>query len=165
VFDSKGERKETHAAFAARCSMSIPYYFLPKEVDGVRVFDGGMRNNFPLKRFVEDNNQNPFIGLYIKSGAMKGGWVLSELLDVVIDGEEVEIVDANIDKVVIIDTNPIATTDFNLNEDKKKFLVLAGRVGALEFITTYHTDIDIDKTNLDKMKKELEDLRTKIIAN
>ena len=43
VFNSKGERKETHAAFAARCSMSIPYFFIPKLVDGVRVFDGGLR--------------------------------------------------------------------------------------------------------------------------
>lgn len=164
VFDSKGERKETHAAFAARCSMSIPYFFAPKEIDGVRVYDGGMRNNFPLKRFVEDNNQNPFIGLYIKSGAKKGGWVLGELLNVAIDGEEIEIVDANIDKVVVIDTHPIATTDFNLDEDKKKFLVLAGRVGALEFIAKYHTDIDIDKDNLAKLKKKLEKLRTKINA-
>jgi predicted acylesterase/phospholipase RssA len=165
VFDSQGERKETHAAFAARCSMSIPYFFSPKQVDGVRVYDGGMRNNFPLKRFVEDNNQNPFIGLYIKSGTKKGGWVLGELLNVAIDGEEFEIVDANLDKVVVIDTDPIATTDFNLDEDKKNFLVLAGRVGALEYITTYHVDIDIDKTILSNLKNELEEFRAKIKAN
>lgn len=163
VFNSKGERKETHAAFAARCSMSIPYFFIPKLVDGVRVFDGGLRNNFPLKKFVEDNSQNPFIGLYLKSGAKKGGWILGELFKVAIEGEEIEIVDANIDKVVVIDTYPIATTDFNLNDDKKNLLVLAGKVGAIEFLSKYHPDINIDKGNLDTLKGELENLRKKII--
>lgn len=164
VFNSKGLRKETHAAYAARCSMSIPYFFTPKLVDGVRVYDGGLRNNFPLKKFVEDNSQNPFIGLYLKSEERKGGWMLGELFNIAIDGEEVEIVDANIDKVVIIDTQPIATTDFNLNDDKKKFLVLAGKVGALEFISKYHIDIPVDKDELISLKVELETLRKKIIA-
>jgi len=165
VFNSKGERKETHAAYAARCSMSIPYFFTPKLIDGIRVYDGGLRNNFPLKRFVEDNSQSPFIGLYLKkSGAEKGGWVLGELLNIAVDGEEVEIVDANLDKVVIIDTHPIATTDFNLTDDKKKFLVLAGKVGALEFIAKYHTDILLNNNDLKNLKAELETLRSKIIA-
>src|ERR1700756_504389 len=54
-FDSKGERKEAPASFAARCSMSIPFFFEPMHVDGRRVYDGGLRNNFPLKRFLGDN--------------------------------------------------------------------------------------------------------------
>jgi len=169
VFDSKGERQESHAAFAARCSMSIPYFFTPKLVDGVRVYDGGLRNNFPLKKFVEDNSQKPFIGLYLKSNTEKGGWILGklltiagELLAIAIDGDEVKIVEANIDKIVIIDTHPIATTDFNLNEDKKQFLVLAGKVGALDFISEHYTDIPIDRSELNKLKEELETLRTKI---
>lgn len=48
TFDSKREHKDTHAAFAARCSMSIPGFFIPKLVDGIKVYDGGLRNNFPL---------------------------------------------------------------------------------------------------------------------
>ena len=165
VFNSKGERKETHAAFAARCSMSIPYFFTPKLIDGVRVYDGGLRNNFPLRKFVEDNIQNPFIALYLKSGAKKGGWVLGELLDVAIDGEEVEIVDENIDKVVVIDTHPIATTDFNLTDIKKKFLVLAGKVGALQFLSKYHPDIEINKSELKIFTEELETLRAKVTTS
>jgi predicted acylesterase/phospholipase RssA len=164
VFDSKGERQESHAAFAARCSMSIPYFFTPKFVDGVRVYDGGLRNNFPLKKFVEDNSQNPFIGLYLKSGAKKGGWILGELLNIAIDGEEIGFVEANIDKIVIIDTHPIATTDFNLNEDKRQFLVLAGKVGALDFLSKHLADINIDENELRILKDELETLRKKIIA-
>lgn len=162
VFDSHGERKETHAAYAARCSMSIPYFFFPKQVDGVRVYDGGLRNNFPLKRFMEDNKQKPFIGLYLKSGTEKSRFVINELINTAIDGEEMSTVEANIDKIVTIDTHPISTTDFNLNEGKKKFLVLAGRIGALHFIDTNFSYMNIDKGNLVKLEKEVKKIRTKI---
>lgn len=162
VFDSHGQRKEAHAAYAARCSMSIPYFFFPKQVDGVRVYDGGLRNNFPLKRFVDDNKQKPFIGLYLKSGTKKSRFVINELINTAIDGEEMQTVDANIDKIVIIDTHPIRTTDFNLNEDKKKFLVLAGKVGALHFINTNFSYMNIDKLYLLNLETELELLRKKI---
>lgn len=162
VFDSLGDRKEAHAAFAARCSMSIPYLFTPKQVDGINVYDGGLRNNFPLKRFIEDNKQKPFIGLYLKSGAKSGDWVVGELLNIEIDGEEMEIVDANPDKVVIIDTHPIKTTDFNLNESKKNFLVLAGRIGALEYIVKNHTDIEVNINDIAQLKSKLEELRERI---
>jgi len=162
VFDSQGERKETHAAFAARCSMSIPYYFSPKLIDGVRVYDGGLRNNFPLKKFIEDNKQKPFIGLYLKSDSKKGGFIFKELIYTAIDGEEIQTVYDNIDKVVVIDTQPIETTDFDLNNDKKDFLILAGRIGALEFIETNHPEINIDKDNLSQLKIQFDELRTKI---
>lgn len=165
VFDSHGDRKTARAAYAARCSMSIPIYFTCKKEDGVKVYDGGLRNNFPLKRFMEDNPHKPFIGLYLKSSTKKNWFVLNELFNLSVDGEEMKLVDDNPDKIVKIDTHPIKTTDFNLNEDKKNFLVLAGRVGALEFITKYHTDIEIDKTNLTKLKNELEELRKIIIVS
>ncbi|MBK9765155.1 MAG: hypothetical protein IPO87_17875 [Flavobacteriales bacterium] len=55
--------------------MSIPYYFFPMQVDGANVYDGGLRNNFPLQRFVQDNKHKPFIGLYLKSGTQKSSFV------------------------------------------------------------------------------------------
>ena len=114
---------------------------------------------------MEDNPHKPIIGLYLKSSTKKNWFVLNELFNLSVDGEEMKLVDDNPDKIVKIDTHPIKTTDFNLNEDKKNFLVLAGRVGALEFITKYHTDIEIDKTNLTKLKNELEELRKIIIVS
>jgi hypothetical protein len=36
VFDSIGERQDSVAAFATRCSMSIPLFFFPQMVDGMR---------------------------------------------------------------------------------------------------------------------------------
>jgi predicted acylesterase/phospholipase RssA len=65
TFDSNGERKDTVAAFAARCSMSIPFFFFPVTVDGRRVFDGGIRENFPLSRFLAQEPRSNFIALYL----------------------------------------------------------------------------------------------------
>ena len=53
-FDSSGDRRTAYASYAARCSMSIPYYFTAKKEDGIKVYDGGLRNNFPLKVFMEN---------------------------------------------------------------------------------------------------------------
>ena len=61
VVDSLGQRGDTAAAFAARCSMSIPFFFFPVTVDGRRVFDGGLRNNFPLTCFL---TQEPPVQLH-----------------------------------------------------------------------------------------------------
>ena len=52
TFDTKGERRDESAAFAARCSAAIPYFFTPQRIGDHRVYDGGVRDNFPFKRFV-----------------------------------------------------------------------------------------------------------------
>lgn len=159
IFDSRKQRKDTHAVFAARCSMSIPYFFSPKLVDGVRVYDGGIRNNFPLKIFMESYPNKPVIGLYLISGSKKGGLVIGELTNIAIDGEEISIVEDNLDKVVVIDPRPIKTTDFSLNDKKKELLVLAGRLGALKFLQRNYKDISIDKIKMDFLAGKIEELR------
>lgn len=159
VFDSKNDRKETHAAFATRCSMSIPYFFSPKFIDGIRVYDGGVRNNFPLKVFTDSYPNKPVIGLYLINGTKRGGLVIGELANIAMDGEEIPIVQANLDKVVLIDPRPIKTTDFNLTQRKKDFLVLAGRVGALKFIEKNYPDIQIDRNRTQNLLQQVGDLR------
>ncbi len=162
VFDSYGERRETHAAFAVRCSMSIPYYFIPREIDGIRVYDGGLRNNFPLKRFIQDNQKKPYIGLYLKSYAKKNRFAIMELMDTAIDGEEMDMVDANPDKIVTIETDPVGTTDFKLNKKKKKFLILSGRVSALRFIQAHFPSIEIDIVRFKKLEAKLLKIRANL---
>ena len=161
-FDSKGDRKTAHASYAARCSMSIPYYFTAKKEDGVKVYDGGLRNNFPLQIFMEDNKNNPVIGIYLKSSTKKNWIVINELLNLTVDGEEMDLVDKNLDKIVVIDTVPIKTTDFNLNENKKKYLVLKGRIGALQFIKKNCKDIFIDLELIRRLEGEALALRYKL---
>lgn len=162
IFDSINKRKDTHASFATRCSMSIPYFFSPKTVDGVRVYDGGLRNNFPLKLFKETYPEKLTIGLYLVSGSKKGGLVIGELANIAIDGEEVPIIMDNLDSVVVIDPRPIKTTDFNLSDQKKELLILSGRLGALIFIERNHKDISLDKTKITELKERIVKLKKEI---
>ena len=162
IFDSKNQRKETHAAFATRCSMSIPYFFSPKLVDGIKVYDGGARNNFPLRIFMETYPSRPIIGLYLINGTKKGGVVIGELANIAMDGEEVPIVENNLDKVVVIDPRPIQTTDFNLTPKKKELLILSGRLGALKFIERNYKDIEFDKSRIGSLTNQIEQLRNEI---
>lgn len=159
TFDSKKEREETHAAFAARCSMSIPYFFSPKQVDGIWIYDGGLRSNFPLSQFIASYPQKSVIGLYLISGTKKGGYVIGDIINIAIDGEEATIVENNLDKVVVIDPRPIGTTEFNLSDEKKELLILAGRLGALRFIVRNYPDIKINTSEIEQIVKRLKELR------
>ena len=162
TFDSKNENKDFPASFAARCSMSIPYFFSPKSVAGYRVYDGGLRNNFPIKIFMETYPQKPVIGLFLLPSSKKGGSVIGELSNIAIEGEEASIVEKNMDKVVLIDPRPIKTTDFNLTKTKEEFLILSGRLGALKFIARNYPDIEIDKGQIPTIQDRIKELKKKI---
>jgi len=141
IYDSVGPRRETVAAFAVRCSMAIPIFFTPMSVDGRRVFDGGLRNNFPLKKFLESFPNAPFIAIYLgKPDNQNDRWLTTELLDIVVDGEERELVDNHRNDIVIIDTSPIGTIDFRLTRDEKAFLLAAGKASALEMLARRKLD-------------------------
>ncbi len=58
----------------------------------------------------------------------KSRFVINELINTAIDGEEIPTADANIDKIVVIDTHPISTTDFDFNDDKKGFWFYLGEL-------------------------------------
>jgi predicted acylesterase/phospholipase RssA len=135
IFDSAGERREAPAAFAARCSMSIPIFFAPTSVAGRRAFDGGMRNNFPLARFLNDHPRSNFIALYLgKPDNSNRRWIGTELLDIWIEGEERQTVDRHIQDVVVIDTSPIGTVDFGMTPTEKELLLKVGKAAALRFL-------------------------------
>jgi len=158
VFDSKDERKHSHAAFATRCSMSIPFYFVPRTVDGRKVYDGGLRNNFPLEVFMSKYPSQLVIGLYLIAGAKRKGDTIAEIADIAISGEERSIVERNLDKVVVIDARLVGTTDFALNERKKSYLLQSGRLGALKFLARTRTEIGIRKSEIASLQKIVEDL-------
>ncbi len=163
AFDSKKDRRDAHASFAARCSMSIPKFFSPKMVDGIPVYDGGLRANFPLKVFMESYPKVPVIGLFLVSDTKKGtSSVLGDLINITIDGEEADIVNNNLDKVVIIDPRPIKTTDFDLTKNKREFLLASGQLGALKFIKRNYPDIEIDESRISQLEKEIKELKEKL---
>jgi len=141
TFDSEGERKETVAAFATRCSMSIPLFFVPQQIEGRRVYDGGLRNNFPVSRFLDDHPGTHFVALYLSSANDKEkAWMGCELLEIWIDGEERQIVDKHAASVVVIDTRPVGTVHFNLRPIEKEFLLKVGKASALKFLQARNLD-------------------------
>jgi predicted acylesterase/phospholipase RssA len=137
VFDSKGERSDSPAVHAVRCSMSIPLFFYPANEGGRRVYDGGLRHNFPLATFLEENNKPAnFIALYLgkRDDGRPPRSFLADMLDIVIEGDERKIVDRHIDKVIVVDTSPVGTIDFNLTELEKDFLLSLGKAAAKRFL-------------------------------
>jgi predicted acylesterase/phospholipase RssA len=164
VFDSGGERKDENAAFATRCSMSIPIFFVPPEIGGRRVYDGGMRNNFPLTRFLQDNPDKPFIALYLgKTDDSGRKWIWSELADIWVTGEEYKSVDSHRESVIVIDTSPIGTVDFRLSEKEKDFLVEIGKAAALRFLYDRNLDDGPDREAVETAESEAEASRKAIV--
>lgn len=164
AFDSLGERKDTVASFATRCSMSIPVFFEPKMLDDRRVYDGGLRNNFPLSRFLESNPKTPFVALYLRARGDDNNakWMGGDLLDIWLDGEERQVVDQHRRDVVVIDTYPIGTVDFNLVPLEKEFLLKAGRAAALQFVAGRKIDRGPDTAAVESACAEVETLRIKV---
>lgn len=166
-FETGGDRSGSPATFAARCSMSIPIFFTPMTVDMRRVYDGGLRANFPLEQFQSIHPYKPFIAVYLGSrdlGQEKG--LLADLLDIAIDDDERQVVDANRDCVVEIDPSPISTLDFNLSDQEKEFLVQLGKSSALSFLHDRklnggptQIDVDTERAKTDQLRMKVEAAR------
>ncbi len=165
-FDSRGDRKETSAAYAARCSMSIPFFFAPAMVDGRRVFDGGLRHNFPLTRYLSQEPRANFIGLYLgkRNDQISRYSISLELLDIVIEGEERATVDRHADKVIVIDTSPIRTVDFDLSEIEKQLLLSVGKASALQFLFERNLDNGPSLDEVTTAISHAESLRIRVVA-
>lgn len=136
IFDSARDRREALAAFAARCSASIPYYFTRQSVDGHSVYDGGLRENFPFEAFLNQNKGKPTVGLYLTAPAKSSGFVVADLINVAASGDDPNTIRTHADKIVPIDPSPIKTTDFNLSADDKRLLISAGQSAARRFLLT-----------------------------
>jgi len=158
-FDSNGHRKEALASFATRCSMSIPGFFIPVKADEYKVYDGGLGNNFPLKIFKEDNPEKLFLALYLQSSVDPDSSVIKDLEDIITDSNEREVVDAHRESIVLINPEPIKTTQFKLTDEEKNFLVLCGRVGALKYLRDFHKDLPINHEQLNTLEDDLESKR------
>lgn len=166
IYDSNDPAfNTTPAAFAARCSMSIPFVFVPQENHGKRVFDGGVQNNYPVDILLRDNQNAKFIGLYIGNEYFRGDKKSSSLFDLLNiwkESSDIESLREHKDSTIIIDTNPISTLQFKLSKEEKEFLLECGRVYSMRFVAKNHPDI-IENDALDKKKKNLEILRNNLV--
>lgn len=139
IFDSHDpSTRVIPAAYAVRCSMAIPFVFTPQRDAGMRVLDGGMRNNYPVDILLRDHPGTKFIGLYLGAehfeGQSREGGLISDLLAIWQEGNDIESLDHYLDHTVIIDPRPISTIQFSLTKEEKDYLLKVGRFGALKFL-------------------------------
>jgi len=135
-FDSI-ENKDVDAAYAARCSMSIPFIFTPQAEQGINTFDGGVHQNFPVEQLLKDHPDTPFISLYLGPEIYephRPRFVFQDLLSIWTEGADAETISKYKSRTVIIDPRPIRTLDFELSEDEKSYLHACGRAGALSHL-------------------------------
>lgn len=136
TFDSENT-PEAHAAYAARCSMSIPILFTPETNQGIVAFDGGLQNNFPIRQLREDHGEIPFVSLFLgseKYEPVKDQTIFFRLIDIWTRQGEDQYVDEFIDHTSVIDPSPVGTLDFDVDASEKKYLVICGRIGALKHL-------------------------------
>lgn len=142
TFDSKGENLDAPAAFAARCSISIPYFFVPHEHHGIPIFDGGLLNNFPVGIFLDKFPKHDFLGIYLSTGEPSGKprkSIIGMLINIITGRDEQVLVDKYTDKIIVIDPSPIRTYQFYLSTIEKDFLIYQGRLAALRFLLKLNT--------------------------
>lgn len=169
VFDSNNNEKNNSATFAVRCSMSIPFIFTPQRENGFNVYDGGLQNNFPIDKILEDSPYADFLGLYLGSEKYKlpkkQNAIISMIKDLVslsIEKNDYEVLRKHENKIIIIDTDPISVLKFNLSEEEKKFLIEAGSLGVLNYLDK-QGKISKNNFNYHERKKNHEEIRKSLI--
>ncbi|WP_203257796.1 patatin-like phospholipase family protein [Hyunsoonleella ulvae] len=169
VFDSNNNEKNNSATFAVRCSMSIPFIFTPQRENGFNVYDGGLQNNFPIDKILEDSPYADFLGLYLGSEKyklpQKQNAIISMIKDLVslsIEKNDYEVLRKHENKIIIIDTDPISVLKFNLSEEEKKFLIEAGSLGVLNYLDK-QGKISKNNFNYHERKKNHEEIRKSLI--
>jgi predicted acylesterase/phospholipase RssA len=145
VFDSsRPQDRVRSAAFVVRCSISIPFFFTPALHEGVKVMDGGLRNNFPVNAFLRDNSEAEFVGLFLSARSKRGkaglGGVVSDLASIWLEGDELQTLETHRDKIVVIDTDPVSFINFKLSDREKTFLLDCGRLAALRFMQEHYVE-------------------------
>lgn len=164
IFDSIEEKsKDINAAYTARCSMSIPYYFTPQKSEGLNVFDGGIKNNFPVEVLLKHNPNSKFLGLYLGSEiySRRNNNTFWDLIEIGTESEDPEVLEKYKDQIVIINPYPISTFKFKLNKIEKNFLLENGRLAALKFLHKNNFlnkddfDFEARKTQVENTRKML----------
>ena len=139
IFDSiDPESRKTAAAYAVRCSAAIPFVFVPEKHEGMRVLDGGLRQNYPIKQLLSTDPNKPFIGLYLGPETYEGEAntsIIKDLLAIFTEAPDADALRKYRNETIIIDPRPISTLDFKLSPEEKQFLLLQGRSSALQFLS------------------------------
>ena len=102
--------------------MALPFLFEPSVIDGRRVIDGGVHDNFPIKLFADDIEHT--VGMCVQ-------WVnafkirsmdqyFSRIVYMIMSNAEKTMFDTMTpeerERVICIDAGDISTVDFEINE-------------------------------------------------
>ena len=165
IFDSN-QNETKYVSFAARCSMSIPFFFTPQKSEGLDVFDGGLRNNYPVDLVLNSDEKTKFLGLYLGNelyeGPIKRNFFsfIKDIFTIWQEANDVENLTRFREQTIIIDPRPIKTTDFNLSNEEKEFLLECGRLAAAKYLKKQGYEIDTE--DYEYRKRELEIKRNHI---
>ena len=143
--------------------MSIPLVFVPQSHQGFRTYDGGIKYNYPVDKLLEDLPGTKFIGLYLGTAIYEGierTSVLADIVSIVMESPEPDDIEKYRDSTVIIDTRPIITLDFSLNDKEKDFLLQTGRTAALAHLDDKNEEYATAVRKRDELKKAVEDARS-----
>ena len=164
VFDSHGEYRDTPIDFAARCSMSIPYFFADLRHEGAPIYDGGLLNNFPVDELVRIKGDWNFVGLYLKGAQLTGlarALTLLRIVRILLNRDEQRTVEQYRDQTVIIDPAPIRTTQFSLSDTAKDYLIAQGRAAALALLARDDAAL---ATEAAEARQAADALRVRVVA-
>ena len=167
IFDSQGENRDVDADFAVRCSMSIPLLFWPPYHNNRKVLDGGMLNNFPLDSFVRNNPATPILALYLgatRVPEISRSSIVSDILQVWLGRDDLQVANTYRSSTVVIDPSPIRTTDFELSDSEKRFLLARGRAAALDYLEEYGESARPSAADLDSARHDAAEALTAATA-
>ncbi len=153
---------DADAAYAARCSMSIPLVFTPESDQGINTYDGGMHQNYPIDQLLSEHPGIAFISLYLGSETYKPvrqRWVISDLISIWTEGGDADAIAKYRDRTVIIDPSPIGTLDFALTDDEKQFLLACGRCGAISHLSNGSEEHFASKNARDELRVKVSSQR------
>jgi len=146
-------------ADAVRMSMSIPYFFQPiilthhQSGEPSTIVDGGVLSNFPVWIFdtQEATAARPTFGFHLVGGSGVGGslggliddlgWAVNEAVDIfhtATDAWDKRFMShSTVVRTCTISAGTVGTTDFELTDAQKQWLLQSGRDGAKAFLDDY----------------------------
>lgn len=139
VFNHEKDKIE----FSVRASMAIPGFFESMDSPPDRLYDGGVVANFAFNEFARTSPHKHVLGFFLRSGIEPSRWadrpagplsVLASIVEMSLGQDDATVLKENPHRIIVIDTEPIGTTDFGLSETDKNFLIETGRLGVLRFL-------------------------------
>lgn len=132
---------QSSVAWAVLYSCSIPYLFVAQQREGARLVDGGLVDNIALQHCISFYD-NPAIAMVLEGKPLElrhADRLFKQLLAALTTRRGIAVPDANRHQVVSIETNPVATADFNISSKEQDYLIEQGRQGARLFLQRYGT--------------------------